>query len=111
MKWKKFEFDGRLDEGLYWFALESPEYTVDVDDYGNAIGAPTGNTKTRVILGELSWNDTGRGDGNPEPVPHISAVDWSEDRPVDDEEVATHYAVIEKPERPQQDESIKEQSE
>lgn len=90
--WNKFNYNGALDEGIYWFVIEGPEW--EVDEYGaaaNVIGV-IGTTR-RVMLGYLTWDDwttTGA-------LPVIEAVDTGEDRDLNEEETVTHWAAVEKP--------------
>lgn len=50
--WKAFDAES-IEDGIYWFLCQEPEMDVDQDDYGNLIGAPTGNIKTFVTLAEV----------------------------------------------------------
>ena len=97
VEWRKFEYNGQLDEGIYWFVLESPDFDTDVDDYGNPIGIPTGKTHRRVVMCELVWDGEEDNNGSINYFPNLTTVDWSEDKPMHDEEVITRYAIVEKP--------------
>lgn len=53
--WHVFDYR-TIADGTYWVACEKPEYDVDVDDYGNTIGTPTGDIERSVCLVEIYWD-------------------------------------------------------
>lgn len=92
--WCKMDYNNTPEEGVYWVVLESPVYCCDVDDYGNAIGTPTGKTKRRVLLAHLVCEMQPGADGEQEGYPVAYSVDPSH-RDMTDEEYITHYAAVE----------------
>lgn len=102
---QKFDYSDYLDDGLYWIVFESPKYDFDIGNDGVPVGVPTGELKRRVVLCRIVWNDTGRHDGLPEPYPEFEIVDWSEDSPIEDDEVAVLWAQVEKPVCPVKEDS------
>lgn len=99
VEWQEFDYFNLIDEGVYWFVLQSPEYDSDVDNDGKPVGVPNGAIKTRVVMCHLTWVEVGNYN-NPRYFPELLIVNQSEDRHVDDEEVITYWAEIKKPKFP-----------
>lgn len=82
---KKFDYGNPPDDGLYWVRFEEPVYKVDIDDYGRAVGAPTGEIESYITLVEvLSYIDD-------DAVYFDSIADF---RQLCETAVATHYAEV-----------------
>lgn len=92
--WQPFKYDGTLDAGVYWFAIEVPAWDCDDDGSGRLVGIPAG-TRRRVLLGYLTWDQTETG------IPIIDACDVCEDQGLQDDEAVTHWAVVRKPAFPE----------
>ena len=92
----EFKLFDRLNppaSGVYWFALERPEYDCDVDDYGNTIGQYTGKIERVVVMANL---ETYMEDCEFTPVDKYNFGE------IGDEDRVTHYAEVIAPEFPEQ---------
>jgi hypothetical protein len=91
VEFKPFDRSNPPASGVYWFALNRPEWDYDVDDYGKTIGQLTGKTEQLVVMANLEvfMLDC-----------EFSPTDKYNFGEISDEDQVTHYAEVCVPEHP-----------
>ena len=89
--WNKFDYSD-FECGIFWVCAVGSEYDVDVGNYGEVVGVPTGGTVTEVALVHIEEGVDGE--------PYFYPIDSTNFGRVDDEFVVTHYAELKIPKAP-----------
>ena len=90
-----FDYNDPPEDGLYWIEFTDQLYDVDIDDAGQPIGVPTGETRRFVSLVEIYVTRT----EDDVEIEFYSADGWQGDCPSDDS-IAIRYAEVTPPQFP-----------
>ncbi len=94
--WKKFDHTN-FECGLFWISYREPVFDVDTDDYGKAVGTPTGQEKVKVALARVE-DDSDHHTEAVLPAFYIGVEEGFEGRRLSEECIVVAYAELVAPE-------------